>query len=1279
MNLTKHLNIAKTRPMIKGALMLAMLLAALGAMAQPVITQQLANLTAVIGDNAVFSVSASGNGALVYQWLQNGIPVKIISTLAGNGTANFSGDSGLAKNASLNNPRGVAIDGFNQIFIGDYLNNRVRRVDTNGIITTFAGIGTNGFSGDGGAATSAKMYYPFGLSMSPSSSLFIATYGNNRIRKVDPSGIISSVAGSGSYGFSGDGGPALSANFYYPTGVSVDSAGNIYIVDAYNNRIRKVNSNGIVTTIAGNGSTTFSGDGGAATNAGLSLSAFSLGVYADTLGNILLSDKSHHRIRKIDTNGIISTIAGNGVGGFTGDNIPATSSELKSPDGLVSDSAGNIYFADSSNYRIRMIDTNGIISTVGGNGVSGYTGDGSISTRANISIPSGIALDTSGNIVFSDVGNNRIRVISNYGMPTLPFNNLNTNDSGAYQVIVSDSTGSVTSSVVTLSVVDSAPLFTIQPTNRIALAYSNYVNPMFTAATIGTLPIFYQWQFNGTNINNATNSNLVITNVQIASQGNYNVVASNSIGSTVSSNVFLQVVNLAVALNSTNMTWTTSNSTPWTPVFSPSHDGFAAAQSALYMNNAQGSVVQTTVTGPGIINFWWKLYNGGYGYNSSLAFQVNGVTQTNMTTATDWNYVSYYCGTGNLVLKWAYTNISAYGTYNYGCLDQVSFTNGGTPVTISNAPQNRTVSAGNGTSFSVGVYGTPPIYYQWTFNGRNYGNGATISFSDVQTNNQGTYSVVVSNAYGTATASATLSVNPSSPTITTQPANSTNVIHGSAMFTGAAKGSEPLSYQWLFNGTNIFGATNTTLFLTSLQTNNIGNYQLVANNAYGAFTSSIASLGLVSSMIVAWGNNVNGLYSIATGITNAIGISAGYYTDLALTSDGNIVGAGQSNYGETVAPPGLSNCVAVSAGNYFSLALESNGTVVAWGEPSSVYAVTRVPSDLTNAVSVSAGYENSLALRRNGTVAAWGESYYGETNIPAGLSNVVAVSEGEVFSVALKNDGTVIAWGDNSNGETNVPAGLSNVVAIAAGVYSSYVLKSDGTVVQFGDTFWPMPSGISNVMAISIGDNVDGGIGLKSDGTVIGLSMWSRTPPSWLTNVIVISEGEFCDLAIVNDGSPYIEQQPINQTVYTASIAKFHVVSVGIQPLFYQWQTSGTNINSGTNSTLTLTNVSLASAGLYQCVVSNIYGSATSSPAVLTVLRSTPVFNGSSSNMQMSSNGFNLQIDSLSGHGTVVIMSSSNLINWQPIFSNPPAVGTIQFLDTAATNIPTQFYRAVEQ
>ena len=214
----------------------------------------------------------------------------IITTIAGNGIAGYSGDGGLATNAELNNPYGVAVDSNGNIYIADTNNNRIRKVNsTTGIITTIAGNGTAGYSGDGGLATNAELYYPYGVAVDSNGNIYIADTYNNRIRKVNSTtGIITTIAGNGTAGYSGDGGPATNAQLNYPYGVAVDSSGNIYIADTDNNRIRKVNSTtGIITTIAGNGNPGYSGDGGPATNAELYDPS---GVAVDSNGNIYIAD-----------------------------------------------------------------------------------------------------------------------------------------------------------------------------------------------------------------------------------------------------------------------------------------------------------------------------------------------------------------------------------------------------------------------------------------------------------------------------------------------------------------------------------------------------------------------------------------------------------------------------------------------------------------------------------------------------------------------------------------------------------------------------------------------------------------------------------------------------------------------------------------------------------------------------------------------------------------------------------------------------------------------------
>jgi sugar lactone lactonase YvrE len=336
----------------------------------------------------------------------------IINTTAGNGTAGFSGDGGAAISAELHGDNAVAVDGAGNMYIADYYNNRIRKVTAStGVISTVAGNGTAGFSGDGGAATSAEINGPGDIAVDSAGNIYISDLNNNRVRKVTAStGVISTVAGNGTKGFTGDGGAATSAEIG-PNGVGVDTAGNLYMADELNNRIRKVTaSTGIISTVAGNGTAGFTGDGGAATSAELNVPD---GVLVDSAGNIYISDHNNERIRKVTAStGKISTIAGNGTAGYSGDGGAATSAELNGPGGLALDGAGNLYIGDFGNNRVRKVTVStGVISTAAGNGVAGYSGDGGPPASAEMNGPSGIALDKTGNLYIADFGNERIRLI----------------------------------------------------------------------------------------------------------------------------------------------------------------------------------------------------------------------------------------------------------------------------------------------------------------------------------------------------------------------------------------------------------------------------------------------------------------------------------------------------------------------------------------------------------------------------------------------------------------------------------------------------------------------------------------------------------------------------------------------------------------------------------------------------------------------------------------------------------------------------------------------------
>ena len=357
--------------------------------------------------------------AVPLAWAQGGATIE---TVAGNGMASFSGDGSAATSAAIYNPNGVTVDSAGNLYIGDSNNNRIRRVDASGNISTIAGTGTNGFNGDGGAATSARLDFPSRLVVDSAGNLYFADENNHRIRRVDTSGNISTVAGTGAGGilgsFGGDGGPATSAAFRFPKSVALDSAGNLYIADYNNHRIRKVDASGNISTIAGTGTFGFSGDGGQATAAMLYSPT---GVTLDSAGNLYIADTNSHRIRKVDPAGIISTIAGTGTPGFSGDGGPANAAQLNWPRIVALDGAGNLYITDSQNHRIRKVDASGTISTVAGTGTGGFSGDGSAPTSAQINAPRSIAVDSASRYIYiADTSNNRIRRISGVAQPRPP-------------------------------------------------------------------------------------------------------------------------------------------------------------------------------------------------------------------------------------------------------------------------------------------------------------------------------------------------------------------------------------------------------------------------------------------------------------------------------------------------------------------------------------------------------------------------------------------------------------------------------------------------------------------------------------------------------------------------------------------------------------------------------------------------------------------------------------------------------------------------------------------
>lgn len=331
-----------------------------------------------------------------------------IVTVAGTGTAGATGDGGPATQAQLRQPRDVAIGPDGSLFIADHMNHRIRKVDPAGTITTIAGTGVGGFNGNDIPATSAQLQYPAGVAVDTAGHVFLSDKDNDRIRRVDAvTGSISTICGNGISGAAGDGGPATAARVNNPAGLTFGPDGSLFIADEGNNRVRRIDPSGVITTVAGTGIAGFTGDFWPAVQARIDHPS---GVAVAGDGTVYFVDKGNNRLRKVDPSGVITTVAGS-TGGFAGDGGLAVNAKLASPFDVVISASGHLYIADADNHRIREIDGNGFISTLGGIGVSGYAGDGGPAFLAQLAHPLSVAVDASGRVFVADDENHRIRRI----------------------------------------------------------------------------------------------------------------------------------------------------------------------------------------------------------------------------------------------------------------------------------------------------------------------------------------------------------------------------------------------------------------------------------------------------------------------------------------------------------------------------------------------------------------------------------------------------------------------------------------------------------------------------------------------------------------------------------------------------------------------------------------------------------------------------------------------------------------------------------------------------
>ena len=353
---------------------------------------------------------AADNAGNVYMtdYIRDGVrkfaPNGTWAIVAGNGNFSFSGDGGPATKAQLFLPSATAIDGGHNIYIADTQNGRVRKISPDGVITTVAGNGVYGDGGDGGPAVNAQIYRPLGVAVDQAGNVYFTDANNSRIRKISTSGIITTFAGSETGGYSGDGGPASAAQFTRPWGLAFDSAGDLFVADFGNQRVRRISANGTVNTIAGSGVVGSAGVGGPALSAQLT-TPYSVAV--DGAGNAYIFDQAGYgRALKVFANGTLTQLAGSAdIGG------PLRSRQTTYVNAIAADAAGNVFFTDSYNYRVREISPDGSITTIAGNEAPGYSGDGGFANRAQLLDPVGLAVDGEGGIYVADSSNDAIRIL----------------------------------------------------------------------------------------------------------------------------------------------------------------------------------------------------------------------------------------------------------------------------------------------------------------------------------------------------------------------------------------------------------------------------------------------------------------------------------------------------------------------------------------------------------------------------------------------------------------------------------------------------------------------------------------------------------------------------------------------------------------------------------------------------------------------------------------------------------------------------------------------------
>jgi sugar lactone lactonase YvrE len=1172
-----------------------------------------------------------------------------VSTLAGS-AGNYGTNNGTGTSAQFNQPQGIAVDGAGNLYIGDTGNQMIRKVTSAGVVTILAGSSGNYGSTDA-TGSSASFWGPQSVALDGSTNLYVADSFNNTIRRVTPAGVVTTLAGTAGAPGTADG-TGTAARFWQPQGVALDSAGNIFVADSANGTIRKIASGAVVTTLAGSPSTgSADGTGGNARFYG------PCGAAIDGDGNSYVADTANGTIRKITVAGVVSTLAGS-AGNFGSTDATGSSARFNCPQGIALDTSGNAYVADTANHTIRKITSGGAVTTLAGSAGTNGIADGS-GSNARFNAPQGLTVDISGNVFVADTWNHTIRKVTAAGVVTtlagLP---------GYYGNLDSGTTGNGTNVARFSSpsgvAVDVAGNVFVADTGNHAI---RKVTSAGVVSTLAGLPGVWGSD-DGTN---ASARFYLPQDIAVDASGNLYVLDSG--------NHTLRVV----APVGTNWVVTT---VAGMPDVTGSADGTGNNARFCYpagigMNNV----------GTLSIADWGNntIRAGGLSTNISPSILAQPQPQT-VGQGQTGSFSVVAAGSAPLSYQWLLfgTNLPSATASSYTCANAQPANAGPYSVIVSNfvgsvtsspalltvvmppvitdPPQGLTVDQNISATFTVTASGTAPFAYQWLFNGAAISTATSSSYTrtNTQPEDAGSYSVIISNYAGSITsAPALLTVNlvPTPPSITAQPQSQAVAQGLTGLLAVTVIGSTPLSYQWLFYGTNLNGATFSSYGIPNAQPPNAGPYAVIITNAYGAVTSATATLTVVLPPIISV-QPTNQFRSVSNNVTFTVGLSQGTSPAYQWRQNGTpISGATQASLTLNPLTWGQAGTYSVVVTNIAGSATSANATLVLQQAPCSFfdgfesYSLGILDNNFGGPNAVLSNPWWALSSTTQGTVTNLATGVVPHTGVRmAGRTGSSYLQDYFNLNYRLNAGqpyyGNFMCewWFYDPYGTTSLVNATNYVDYMALCSFAPVSATNDYYTTTWATIYQRMSLGAYNTSGFNVSNyqaRIINGAGSFGSGNswyntttpravgwhhariVVGIPNASNYAPVWMYidnmfnptvasptagtntgfNLIEMNHangnsGYYDDLTFRAANDPWIVEQPVGQSAAPGQPASFTTVAVGTG---FQWQFNGNNISGATSSTYTIASVAATNFGNYACVITGTNGTVTTSPAMLTV------------------------------------------------------------------------------